>query len=280
MAENLLRNYPLVVWNRSREKVAELVGKGAVEASTPAELAARSEVIVSMLATPEVTADVMLGRGQYSGIGVLDGVNRGGLVIDMSTNSPQTVELLASMFEGKGCGFVDAPVMGSVQAAAEATLTILASGKLGDFEKARPVLEKMGKKVWYLGDVGKASSLKIIFNLHLWLLTASFSEAFALAEKAGLDPAKTLEIWNSSNQKTYISETKGPKILANDWKAAFTVELAIKDLKLLTEMAERLGFQPLLGNVVYQLYQACSSLGYGGEDFASIIKVYRFYNMR
>ncbi|MEM1942519.1 MAG: NAD(P)-dependent oxidoreductase [Candidatus Caldarchaeum sp.] len=274
LAENLLKKYETVVWNRTVSKTAELSAKGAIAASSPAELARKSTVIISMLATPEATTDVILGRGPYRGVGVLDGLSPGKVVVDMSTNSPIVVRRMAVELSSRNVDLLDAPVMGSVQAAAEASLTILASGNPSTFEKVRPILESMGRRVWYLGDVGRASSLKIIFNLHLWLMTAAFAEAFTLAKRAGLDPSLTLEIWNSSNQKTYISETKGPKILKNDWKAAFTVDLALKDLHILSELAEELAFPLFLGGVVRELYKSCASMGLGDFDFAAIAQFY------
>ncbi len=274
MARNIVNKYPLTVWNRTAERAGELSGMGAAVASTPAELAEKSTVIISMLATPSATLDVILGRERYAGCGVLDGVTPGKIVVDMSTNSPVTVRTMASALAAKGCQLLDAPVMGSVQAAERAALTILASGDRGVFERVKPILETMGEKVWYLGELGRASSLKVIFNLHLWLLTAAFSEAFSLAVRAGIDPKTALEIWNSSNQKTYISETKGPKILAGDWAAAFTVDLVLKDLQILSEMAEDLRFPLFLGGVVRELYKSCSSLGFGDMDFAAIYKLY------
>ncbi|MEM3096831.1 MAG: NAD(P)-dependent oxidoreductase [Nitrososphaerota archaeon] len=274
LAENLLKKYETVVWNRTVVKTAELSSKGAIAVSSPAELARKSTVIISMLATPEATTDVILGRGPYRGVGVLDGLSPGKVVVDMSTNSPIVVRRMAMELSSRGVDLLDAPVMGSVQAAAEASLTILSSGNPSTFDKVRPILESMGRRVWYLGDVGRASSLKIIFNLHLWLMTAAFAEAFTLAKRAGLDPSLTLEIWNSSNQKTYISETKGPKILKGDWKAAFTVDLALKDLHILSELAEEMGFPLFLGGVVRELYKSCASMGLRDFDFAAIAQFY------
>lgn len=274
MAENIAKRYKTVVWNRTVEKAVELSSKGAEAASSPADLARRSSIIISMLATPNATADVILGRGQYRGAGLSDGLSAGKVVVDMSTNSPSTVQMLAKELGAKGVNFLDAPVMGSVQAASEGSLTILASGDSSAFNRVLPVLETLGKRVWYLGDVGTASKLKIILNLHLWLLTASFAEAFMLAKRAGIDPKTALEIWNSSNQRTYVSETKGPKILAEDFKAAFTVELALKDMKLVSELADEIGFPLYLGEVVKELYKSCQSLGLSDQDFAAITKLY------
>lgn len=274
MAENVAKRYELVVWNRTVGKTAELARRGVRVATSPADLARRSSVIVSMLATPSATADVILGRGPYEGIGVIDGLMEGKLVVDMSTNSPAVIREMAGRLTSVGAKLIDAPVMGSVQAAAEASLTILASGEESAFKKVKPILECMGRRVWYLGEVGRASSLKIIFNLHLWLMTAAFAEAFTLVKRAGLEPGTVLEIWNNSNQRTYISESKGPKILAGDWKAAFTVKLALKDLQILSEMAEELGYPLFLGGVVRELYKSCDSLGLGDLDFAAIVQLY------
>lgn len=274
MLSNVMKSHRVVVWNRTQEKCREYVEKGALMASSPRELAEKSDIVVSMLSTPQVTEDVIGGYGGYRGSAVIDGLKEGEIVVDMSTNSPTVVKRLAELIRSKGGELVDAPVLGSIPLAAEGTLTILASGSRSAVERAQPVLESMGKRVWYLGEVGTASAVKLVFNLHLWIMTAAFAEAFTFAVKMGADPKTTLEIWNSSTQKTYISEFKGPKALSGDWSPAFTIELAMKDMRLALEMASDAGFPLPVGSVVKELYTACISLGMRDLDIGALVKLY------
>jgi len=280
MAKNILKaGYPLIVWNRTPSKYEEHVKMGAKPAATPKELARKSDVIICMLATPEATEDVVLGKGDYAGVGIVDGLKAGKIVVDMSTNMPDVVRRLAQAVRAKGAEFVDAPVIGSVKPATEGTLTILPSGKKDVVDKIMPILQTMGKKIWYIGEeVGLGCAMKLTMNLHLHIITGAFAEAIAFGTKAGLDPALIVEIWNNSIFKTYITETKGQKVLANDYSPAFLLELAAKDTRLAIDMARNIGATVPLGSLVEQLYNAAIIQGMGKLDYCALAALYERLN--
>jgi 3-hydroxyisobutyrate dehydrogenase-like beta-hydroxyacid dehydrogenase len=275
MAKNILKNgYPLVVWNRHHEKLAEHEMLGAKIASTPKDMAKKCDVIVSMLATPAATETVVLGTEEWQGVGVVDGIQPGKIVVDMSTNLPSEIRRLAHNIEKKESEFIDAPVLGSVGPAVEGSLTFLAGGKKEAVEKVRPILETMGKKIWYIGSTGMGCAMKLTMNLHLNIITGAFAESLAFGTKAGLDPSLIVEIWNSSIFKTYVTETKGKKVLDGDWTPAFTIELALKDVQLASELAREMNAPVLLGSIVKQLYIAAVANGRKDSDFCALATVY------
>jgi 3-hydroxyisobutyrate dehydrogenase len=275
MAKNILRSgYPLHVWNRSPQKCDELAGLGAKVAPTPRKLAEECQVIISMLATPAATEEVILGLGDWKGIGVTDGLSQGKTVVDMSTNLPSVATKLAGEVRAAKGDFVDAPVMGSVVPASQGTLTILAGGRREAVDELRPVLETMGKKIWYIGGNGSGCSMKLTMNLHLNLMVGGFAESLTFGAKAGLDPALIIEIWNNSILKTYITDTKGKKVLERDWSPAFALELAFKDIHLASEVAREVSAPIPLGAVVKQLYSAAVANGGKDLDFCALVTTY------
>ncbi|MEM3760634.1 MAG: NAD(P)-dependent oxidoreductase [Candidatus Bathyarchaeia archaeon] len=275
MAKNILKNgYPLIVWNRTPKKIEEHVKLGAKPAKNPKELAEKSDIVICMLATPSATEDVVLGRGNLQNLGIIDGLKKGSIVIDMSTNLPSVVKNLAEVVRAKGGEFVDAPVIGSVKPATEGTLTILAAGKKEVVDKVKPILETMGKKIWYIGDTGSGCAMKLTMNLHLHIITGAFAESITFGAKAGLDPALIVEIWNNSIFKTYITETKGKKVIDGDWTPAFTLELAAKDTRLAVEMAREVGACVPLGSLIEQLYNTAIANGMKSLDYCALAAMY------
>jgi len=274
MAKNILKKYPLIVWNRTPEKYKDHVELGAKPAVNPKDLAEKSDVIISMLATPSATEDVILGRGEWQGVGVIDGVCAGKVIIDMSTNLPSMVRRLAENIREKSGEFVDAPVIGSVKPAIEGTLTILPAGKREVVEGVRPILETMGKKIWYIGDTGMGCAMKLTMNLHLNIITAAFAESLVFGAKAGLNPSLIVNIWNNTIFKTYITETKGKKALDGDWTPSLTIELAFKDTHLASEMAREVNAPIPIGSIVKQLYSAAIASGKKDLDYCALVALY------
>jgi 3-hydroxyisobutyrate dehydrogenase-like beta-hydroxyacid dehydrogenase len=275
MAKNILKGgYPLVVWDRTTLKYKDHVELGARPASSPKDLTEKSDVIISMLSTASATEEVILGAGGWKGIGVVDGMHRGKIVIDMSTNLPSVVMKLAGNIRKKGGDFVDAPVLGSVKPATDGTLTILAAGRKEVVDSLRPLLETMGKKIYYIGDTGTGCCMKLTVNLHLNIVMGAFAESLAFGAKAGLDPSLIVDIWNNTIFKTYVTETKGKKVLDGDYTPAFTIELALKDMHSAAEMAKQVNAPIPLGSIVKQLYTAAIANGKKDLDFCALVTVY------
>src|SRR4030081_1243226 len=182
MAARLLAaGFPLTVWNRSAERGAELVAQGARRAKTPADAVYDAEVVLTMLADPPALEKVLTAPD-----GILKTLRRSALLIDCSTVGPAVARATAEQCAARCAAYVDAPVLGSVPAAEQGTLTILAGGGAADLERARVVLSHLGKTIIHTGDAGSGSALKLVMNLLIAGQTELFAEAFLLAERAGL----------------------------------------------------------------------------------------------
>jgi 3-hydroxyisobutyrate dehydrogenase len=275
MAKNIIKNgYPLYVWNRTPTKIEDHVKLGAKAAKSPKELAEKSDVIICMLATPAATEDVVFGRNGLQGNGILDGFSSGKILIDMSTNLPSVAKKIAEAVRKKGGEFVDAPVIGSIKPATEGTLTILAAGKKEVVDRVKPILETMGKKIWYVGETGSGCAMKLTMNLHLHIINAAFAESITFGTKVGLDPALIVEIFNNSVFKTYITDTKGKKVVDGDWTTTFAVELAAKDTRIAIEVAREVGAVVPLGSLTEQLYYTAIANGMKNLDFCALVAMY------
>jgi 2-hydroxy-3-oxopropionate reductase len=275
MAKNVLKQgYPVVIWNRTAAKCREHIKMGAVAAASPKEVATTADIIICMLSTPSVTSNVILGLDEWQNQGVIDGAKPGSIIIDMSTNLPQTATNIASKLASLNIDFIDAPVIGSVNPANMGTLTILAGGAKDIVHRAEPILESMGKKVWYIGPTGMGCTMKLTMNLHLNLITGAFAECLVFGAKAGLNPELIVQIWNATIFKTYITETKGLKTLNRDWSPAFAIELAAKDLNLAAAIAQDVDAPIPLGGLVKQMLAATIANGKKDWDLCALVTTY------
>lgn len=275
MAKNILKQgYPVVIWNRTAAKCLEHIEMGAVAAASPKEVANEADIIICMLSTPSVTNDVILGVDEWQNQCVVDGVKPGSIVIDMSTNLPQTATSIATKLALLNVDFIDAPVIGSVNPANLGTLTILAGGPKDVVNRVEPVLKSMGKKVWYIGATGMGCTMKLTMNLHLNLITGAFAECLVFGTKAGLAPELIVQIWNATIFKTYITETKGQKTLDRDWSPAFAVGLAAKDLNLAAAIAQDVDAPIPLGSLVKQMLAATIANGKKDWDLCALVTTY------
>ena len=275
MAKNVLKQgYPVVIWNRTIAKCREHIEMGAVAATSPKEVATKADIIICMLSTPTVTTDVILGLDEWQNQGVIDGVKQCSIVIDMSTNLPQTATSLATKLALLDVDFIDAPVIGSVNPADLGTLTVLAGGTKEVVDQVEPILQSMSKRVWYIGATGMGCTMKLTMNLHLNLITGAFAECLVFGAKAGLDPQLIVQIWNATIFKTYITETKGQKALDRDWSPAFAVELAAKDLNLAAAIAQEVDAPIPLGGLVKQMLAATIANGKKDWDLCALVTTY------
>jgi 3-hydroxyisobutyrate dehydrogenase-like beta-hydroxyacid dehydrogenase len=227
-----------------------------------------------MLSTPSVTKNVILGLDEWQNQGIIDGVKPGSILIDMSTNLPQTATSIASTLASINVDFIDAPVIGSVNPAKMGTLTILAGGTKAKVDRVEPVLKSMSKKVWYIGETGMGCTMKLTMNLHLNLITGAFAECLVFGTKAGLDPELIVQVWNATIFKTYITETKGQKALDRDWTPAFAIELAAKDLNLAAAIAQDVDAPIPLGSLVKQMLAATIANGKKDWDLCALVTTY------
>lgn len=269
MAKNLLKaGFQVTVWNRSPEKAEELVALGATRAETPRAVAESCPLTFAMLADPAAAEEVCFGRH-----GILEGIGDGRGYVDMSTVDPATSQKIGFAVVAKGGRFLEAPVSGSKKPAEDGTLIILASGDRALYDEAMPGLEKMGKKILHLGDVGKGAEMKIVVNMVMGGMMAAFCEGLALGGKAGLALTDILDVIGAGAMANPMFALKGGLIAQGTFTTAFPLKHMQKDLRLAIALGDRLG-QPLAAAAVTnELFKGGRAAGYGDEDFSALYKL-------
>ncbi|MEW5957901.1 MAG: NAD(P)-dependent oxidoreductase [Chloroflexota bacterium] len=268
MARNLLKaGFALTVWNRTAGKMEPLAAAGAATAANPADVAARSDIVVICVSdTPDVEA-VILGED-----GVLAGLRPGSLVIDCSTISPLVTRRLAQTLAERQAAMLDAPVSGGSEGAARGTLSIMVGGAAKDFEQARPVLQAMGQKITHVGANGAGQTVKLVNQILVVGHALALSEALLFAQAGGVDLEKTLEAVSAGAAGSWMLSNRGPQIIRRDWRPGFTVDLQQKDVRLVLAAADELGV-PLPGTaLIHQLYRTLQARGLGGDGNHALVK--------
>src|SRR5947199_576151 len=268
MAKNLIKGgHSLVVYNRSRGAVDEVVGAGAKAATSPADVARQATIIITMVPdTPDVEL-VITGAD-----GVLSTVQRGAIVIDMSSISPVATQRLAKMVAEKGATMLDAPVSGGEIGAINASLSIMAGGDQAAFERARPVLEAMGNKerIVLIVPSGAGQVCKICNQIAIGGALAAVSEAFALARKSGVDAGRVRQALLGGFAASRVLEVHGERMLNDDYKPGFRTKLYQKDLRLANEAAAANGVAMPGTAIVTQLVNALVASGGADLDYSAI----------
>jgi 3-hydroxyisobutyrate dehydrogenase len=268
MAANILREkHPLTVWNRTKKSTEKIEKDGAAVVESPAQLASQSDIIIICVSdTPDVEA-VVLGEG-----GILEGIEPGKLVIDMSTISPKATRAMAEKIQAKGGSMLDAPISGGSEGAVNGSLSIMVGGEAQDFERALPVFKAMGKTVTHVGPIGSGQTVKLVNQILVVVTALGVSEALVFAEAGGLDLQKTLAAVSGGAAGSWMLSNRGPQVVERDWRPGFTIDLQQKDLRLALEAAHELGV-PLMGtSLVHQLYQSLQRQGLGLEGNHALVK--------
>jgi 3-hydroxyisobutyrate dehydrogenase len=268
MAHNLLKaGFPVTVWNRTTSKTEALVAVGAQVGRDPADVAARSDIIITCVSdTPDAEA-VILGEN-----GIIKGIKTGNLVIDCSTISPMVTRHLAAKLAELGAAMLDAPVSGGSEGAAQGTLSIMVGGEAKDFERALPVFQAMGKKITHVGAVGAGQTVKLVNQILVVGNALAMCEALLFAQAGGVDLAKTLDAVSAGAAGSWMLSNRGPQILRRDWRPGFTIDLQQKDIRLVLEAADKLGV-PLPGTaLIFQLYRSLQAQGLGSEGNHALVK--------
>ena len=270
MARNLLNaGFELVVWNRTASRMDELVAAGAQPARDPADVAARSDVIITCVSdTPDVEA-VLAGEDPP---GVLQGARAGSLVIDRSTISPHATRALAARLAEHGVHYLDAPVSGGSEGAAKGTLTIMVGGDEAQVARARPLFQAMGKTITHVGGTGDGQMVKLVNQILVVGNALAMSEALLFAQAGGLDLRKTLAAVVPGAAGSWMLANRGPQILNRDWRPGFTIDLQQKDVRLVLDAADQLGAPMLVSSLVFNLYRALQHEGLGAEGNHALIK--------
>ncbi|HYM68294.1 MAG TPA: NAD(P)-dependent oxidoreductase [bacterium] len=269
MAKHLIdAGYEVRVWNRTRQKAADLVKAGAREGTSPKDVAAHSDITITMVAdTPDVRQVILAPDG------VIEGVRPGAVVADMSTISPVATREIAEALSARGAEMLDAPVSGGEKGALEATLSIMVGGQPETFERVLPVFQKMGKNIVHIGGHGAGQVTKACNQLVLSLTILGVAEALTLARKAGVDPAKVRSALLGGFAQSRVLELHGQRMLDGNFEPGFRTRLYHKDMGIVTETGRALDV-PLLGaGLAAQLYQAAMSRGFADLDYSVLARV-------
>jgi 2-hydroxy-3-oxopropionate reductase len=265
MAENLIEaGYDLVAYNRTREKAEEL--DGATVAETPKGVAEQSDVIITMLPDSPQVEEVLTGED-----GVLEGVEEGALIVDMSTISPVVTEELAKKAEEKGASMLDAPVSGGDVGAINGTLSIMVGGGEEDFERALPLFEVMGETVTHVGSVGTGQVVKAANQIVVALTIEAVSEALVLGSKGGVPPEKIMDVLGGGLAGNKVMEVKREKMLEHSFDPGFRVELHHKDLGIALAAGREYGVSLPVTAVVDQMLETLKMLGRGDQDHSALL---------
>jgi 3-hydroxyisobutyrate dehydrogenase len=259
--------HALVVHDVSEAAVAALVEKGAKAASSAAEVATRSDVVLLSLPKPDVVEAVLTGAG-----GVIEGT-RAKTVIDTSTTGAQVIVRAAPKLAAKGMTLIDAPVSGGVPGAANGTLTVMVGGDPATFETVRPILEIIGKNIMHMGDKpGSGQAMKLVNNMLSAAGTLAAMEVLVVGAKAGLDPQKMLDVINTSSGRCFGTEVKIPEcILPGTFPMRFSTDLLHKDVALGVAEAEAMGARMWVVKCARDLLAYSKEQGDGARDYAHII---------
>lgn len=269
MALHLIQaGHELSVYARRAEAAQPLVDAGAKACASPAEVAANSEVVFTMVTTGADVEAVVLGEG-----GILHGAKPGTVVIDMGTIPPGTARRIAAQLAARGIETIDAPVSGGEVGARNATLAIMAGGKAEVLERVRPLLEKLGKTLVHVGPNGAGQVAKACNQMIMVSCIEAVAEAMLLAEKSGADPEKVRQALAGGSAGSRVLEVFGARMTARDFKAGVEARLHHKDFGILLDEAVTLGAPLPIAAQVWQQLNALMAQGWGREDTASLLRV-------
>jgi len=267
MAEHLIDAGHQLNLSRVKEASEYLVKKGGKAIDSAKAVAETSDIVILMLPdTPDVEA-VLFGES-----GVASGLSAGKLVIDMSSISPVATKDFARRVEALDCDYLDAPVSGGEVGAGAASLTIMVGGKEQTFERARPLLEKMGKNITLVGGVGDGQTAKVANQIIVGLTIEAVSEALLFSKRAGADPAKVREALMGGFASSRILEVHGERMVKETFDPGFRIRLHRKDMTLAVDAARALDLALPNTAATQQLMNAAVASGDGDRDHSALIK--------
>ncbi|MCK1405488.1 L-threonate dehydrogenase [Bradyrhizobium sp. 76] len=254
----------------SADAVARFVTEGGAGATTPAEAAKGADIVVSIVVNAAQTETILFGKD-----GVAETMAKDSVFLSSATMDPDVARRLAKQLEATGRHYLDAPISGGAQRAAQGELTILASGSPTAFEKARPALDAMAAKLYELGDAaGQGAAFKMINQLLAGVHIAAASEAIAFAAKQGLDIRKVYEVITASAGNSWMFENRMPHVLDGDYTPRSAVEIFVKDLGIIQDMARSARFPVPVSAAALQMFLMTAAAGMGRDDDASVARMY------
>lgn len=259
----------LAVWNRTKEKAQ---GLGARVVETPAALISEVDVVFLNLFDSDAVAVVLHGPG-----GLLAGNCKGKIIVDMTTNHFDRVGAFYEAARAHDAYYLEAPVLGSVVPASQGALTVLVSGDESAYNRVRPLLDKIGRTIFYLREESLATKMKLVNNLVLGTLMATCAEAVTFGEAAGVDRETVVNILLAGAGNSMVLNGKKNMLITEDFQTQFSSSLIYKDLHYLQDLAKTLKKPLFTGSAVKELYGMTYSMGIEGEDFSAIYKVFKEY---
>ncbi|HAA77851.1 TPA: 2-hydroxy-3-oxopropionate reductase [Candidatus Latescibacteria bacterium] len=269
MAGHLINDgYSLVVHNRSREAVDELVGKGTQEAHSPKEVAKNSDVVITMLPdSPDVEA-VCLGDN-----GLIHGVRDGMVHIDMSTIAPAVAVKVGEALGEKGVSCIDAPVSGGDVGAVNATLSIMAGGDQGTYDRIKPIFDVLGNGGVLCGPLGSGQTAKACNQILVAVTIAGVSEALVVGAKAGVDPLKIVQVLSGGLARCGVLENRGERMVNGDFDPGFRIRLHMKDLNIVKQTGADYEVPIPVTSVVHELFNTALVKDRGELDHSGLLTV-------
>lgn len=268
MAANLIEaGHDVTVWNRTSEKAQPVVEKGAKLAQSPAEAVKGAEIVMYCLSDDAAVDDLVFGEGN-----LLDALESGQIVVDMSTVHPDTSAREAAAFQEKGVRFLDAPVFGSKGEAANGGLWIVVGGERELYEEVKPVLEPLSETTHYMGGTGKGASMKLVGNLVVASQIEALGEAMILATKAGLNPRDVIGVLSVTDFKSPIFEGVGGSLVERNFETFFALKLMLKDANLIARFAQDHNSPTPAAAAVRETIKAAVNKGWGEENASALIK--------
>ena len=252
------------------DAIARFVAEGGAGARTPAEAAKGADIVVSVVVNAAQTEAILFGKD-----GVAEALAKDAVFVSSATMDPDVARRLAKQLEATGHHYLDAPISGGAQRAAQGELTILASGSPAAFAKARPALDAMAAKLYELGDAaGEGAAFKMINQLLAGVHIAAASEAITFAARQGLDIRKVYDVITASAGNSWMFENRMPHVLDGDYTPRSAVEIFVKDLGIIQDMARTAKFPVPVASAALQMFLMTAASGMGRDDDASVARMY------
>ncbi len=259
--------HTLTVWNRTPAKAE---GMKVAKAATPAAVLAAADIVFLCLFDSNAVRSVLTGEG-----GLLSGTMSGKTIVDITTNHFKEAPVFHDLCRKAGATYIESPVLGSVVPAQQGNLTIVVSGEKAGYERVKPILENLGKNIFFLEKPGLATKMKLINNLALGGIMATLAEALSLGETAGIEKKEVLDILSVGGGNSLVLNAKKGKLLEGDFSTHFSNALIYKDLQCVMDLAYEQKRSCFTGAMTKELYARTFEMGIGQEDFAAIYKIFK-----
>jgi 3-hydroxyisobutyrate dehydrogenase-like beta-hydroxyacid dehydrogenase len=264
--------HKVVGWNRTREKAEPLIRLGMGWATTPREVAAQSDIVISIVTDADAVRALALGKD-----GVIEGLRKEAAYLDMSTIDPEASRSIGAEFKRAGLTMMDTPISGTTLTIGQGKASLMVGGDKAAFDRVEPVLQAIGPKVTYIGAQGLAVQLKVALNMTLVIEVIGFCEGVALAEKGGVPREVAIDAMLKSVVASPVLAYRAPLILEGHISDATygNVNLQQKDMLLALTSGRKMGLPVPLGAAANEMLNACRGLGLEQHDFVTVYEVYR-----